>query len=380
MKKINEKELAETPDHALLSRFPRKEYGFSRDELRTKKANLLAGDAQTIEEALKNDRQRRKELDQKFNLKRRHEEALKTIEMLEEQTEAVIQLQSSVSTHRIEKKQVSGHSEATVVMVASDWHIEEMVDPLTVSNLNEHNLTIGKQRAERFFQHGLRLTEILSKDVKVTTIVLALLGDFFTNDIHDELVELAEVKPINAAIEAMNAIASGIEFLLKNSKYDLVIPCHSGNHARTTKTTRFATEEGHSLEFFIYHILADRFRNEPRVKFLIPQGYHSYVDIYDYTVRFHHGHMVKYGGGVGGIFIPAYKAISQWNKGKHADLDVFGHFHQMKDGGNFICNGSNIGYNAYALSIKADYEKPKQVLFLIDSKRGKTAVWPIITG
>ena len=76
-----------------------------------------------------------------------------------------------------------------------------------------------------------------------------------------------------------------------------------------------------------------------------------------------------------GIFIPAYKAISQWNKARYADLDVFGHFHQSKDGGNFICNGAGIGYNSFALSIKADFEHPSQTFFLVDHKRKvKTAV------
>ena len=81
---------------------------------------------------------------------------------------------------------------------------------------------------------------------------------------------------------------------------------------------------------------------------------------------------MKYGGGVGGIFIPAYKSIAQWNKAKKADMDVFGHFHQQKDGGNFISNGSLIGWNSYAIRIKADYEKPSQTFFLIDKQHFKT--------
>ena len=84
------------------------------------------------------------------------------------------------------------------------------------------------------------------------------------------------------------------------------------------------------------------------------------------------------GGGVGGIYIPTNKAIGQWNKGRNVDLDVFGHFHQARDGGNFICNGSIIGYNAFAVSIKADFEAPRQQLFLIDSKHGRTCTWPIL--
>jgi hypothetical protein len=104
---------------------------------------------------------------------------------------------------------------------------------------------------------------------------------------------------------------------------------------------------------------------------------HSYLQVYDTTIRFQHGHAIKYGGGVGGIYIPVNKAIAQWNKARHADLDVFGHFHQQRDGGNFVVNGSLIGYNAFAMSIKADYEQPKQALFLMDKKRGRTCLWPL---
>jgi hypothetical protein len=183
---------------------------------------------------------------------------------------------------------------------------------------------------------------------------------------------------MHAIVTAQRHLISGIEFLLDNSKLNLVVPCHSGNHARQTLKTRFSAENGHSLEYLMYVHLDAYFRNEPRVSFIIPPGMHSYVKVYDKVIRFQHGHAVKYGGGVGGIYIPLNKAISQWNKGRHADLDVMGHFHQLRDGGNFIVNGSMIGYNGFALSIKADYERPSQALFLMDRKRGRTCTWPIL--
>jgi hypothetical protein len=183
---------------------------------------------------------------------------------------------------------------------------------------------------------------------------------------------------MHALIEAESWIISGLQFLLDESDLTITLPCHSGNHARTTNETRYASESGHSLEYLMYRHLADRFRNEPRLNFVVPEGQHSYVQVYDTTIRFQHGHAIKYAGGVGGIFIPAFKAISQWNKARHADLDIFGHFHQSKDGGNFLSNGSAIGYNAFALNIKADFEKPQQRLTLIDKRRGRTCTWPVL--
>lgn len=308
---------------------------------------------------------------------KRYREALARIEELEAQLTASARFSTTTGTLRIAPKKSSRTSEATAVMVASDWHAEERVGP-EVGDLNRHDLTIAERRAQQFFANGLRLVSIVGRDVDITTVVVALLGDFISNAIHDELVELNQLTPIEALSTVQGWLISGFEFALAQSRYAFVVPCHSGNHARTTDTTRFGTEHGHSLEHLMYRHLAAYFRHEPRLQFMIPEGMHSYVQVYDQTIRFQHGHAIKYGGGVGGIYIPVNKAIAQWNKAKRADLDVFGHFHQLRDGGNFVCNGSQIGYNSYALSIKADYESPRQAFFLLDKKRGKTFTAPIL--
>lgn len=325
------------------------------------------------------DRSKKRTAEELSSLKKRYDEALKTIESQEKALGALDNLTAKgVTTFEIKPKVGSGTSECTVVLPASDWHIEERVTRPQVSGLNEHNLELSKARGIKYFQGALRLTRLLQQDTRIDHAVMPLLGDFISNDIHEEFPENNELLPMHAIEEATNRIASGIEFLLEHSKLQLTFPCHSGNHARTTKTTRFSSENGHSLEYLMYRHLAAYFRKEPRCAFIIPEGPHSYMDIYGKILRFHHGHMIKYQGGIGGIFIPTYKAIAQWNKARRADLDVFGHFHQRKDGGNFICNGSLIGYNTFALSIKADYEEPAQQLFMIDKQRGRTCTWPIL--
>jgi hypothetical protein len=281
----------------------------------------------------------------------------------------------------IEPKAPSGTAEGTAVLVASDWHVEERVDPATVSFQNDYNLDIATSRAKKFFRSGLRLIRLLQQDIKITTALVPLLGDFISNDIHEEFPEVNALTPTHAIEFAQNLLTGGIQHLLDNSDLKLILPCHSGNHARTTRTTRFATENGHSLEYLMYRNLANHFEQKgygERVEFRVSPGYHSYAEVYGKTLRFHHGHAVNYQGGVGGIFIPAFKAISQWDKMRQADLDIFGHFHQHKDGGKFVTNGSLIGFNTYALSIKADYEPPKQTLLLLDKERGRTCSWPIL--
>ena len=128
----------------------------------------------------------------------------------------------------------------------------------------------------------------------------------------------------------------------------------------------------------MYQSLAGHFRNEKRVKILIAEGSHSYIDVYGRNIRFLHGHDVKFNGGSGGLTIPLNKAIGQWDKARPAFLTCLGHFHQKFDGGNFLVNGSLIGYNSFALSIKASAERAMQTFALIDRDHGKTIVAPIL--
>jgi hypothetical protein len=67
------------------------------------------------------------------------------------------------------------------------------------------------------------------------------------------------------------------------------------------------------------------------------------------------------------------KAVAQWNTLRKADFECFGHFHTAFGfGGNsFVSNGAMIGYNAYALSVKAAYQDPIQMLFRVHSRLGK---------
>lgn len=311
-------------------------------------------------------------------LKAKYKTALQAIERLEGEKEALTGLGKLVNPVFIEPKEGSGTSEATPVLVASDWHVEESVGN-EVGGLNFHNLERADERAKTFFQSGYRLIKMLNQDVHISDVVLAFLGDFITGQIHGaENAERNLLMPNQAIVFAQNLLIGGIEFFLDHTNYNLIIPAHSGNHARVTKTARFGAENGHSLEYLMYLLLASHFRNEPRVTFQIADGYHSYLPVYDQTIRFHHGHRIKTSGGVGGMYPSVYKKIAKWNEGRHADLDVFGHHHQLRDGGSFIANGSQIGYTAYAMDNGFGFEAPKQALFLMDKRRGRTALWPIL--
>jgi hypothetical protein len=265
----------------------------------------------------------------------------------------------------------SGGSESAAVVLWSDHHCEEEVTLGQTGGMNEFNLEIYERRFSELVHGTLAWLKIEQTHTAIKSLTIALLGDFFTNNIHPDLADSALLPPMDAAYFAQNHLIGGIEYILDHTPADLelLIVCHSGNHARTTKEQRIATEKGNSLEHYMYFVMRDHFKDNPRVKFQISEGYHSYVTYFgEYIVRYHHGHQVNYGGGVGGLTIPVNKAIAQWQKARRVHLDCFGHFHTALDGGSFLSNGCLIGYSAYAVSIKGTYEKPSQTFFLINKK------------
>ncbi len=268
--------------------------------------------------------------------------------------------------------------EATAVIVASDWHIEENVDPSTINYLNEYNIDIAKQRANRFFEASVKLIKQMQMNQSIKNIVFAMLWDLISGYIHRELEENNTLSPTQALIELRAMIVGWIKYLIDNTDCNIKVVCKFWNHGRTGEKIRISTWFKNSYEWMVYHFIAQEFTNNKRVEFVIENWYHTYVKIHNTMTRFHHGDSISYGGGIGWITIPINKAIAAWNESIKADLDVFGHFHQLTDNKRFIVNGSLIWYGAYAQRIKAPLERPQQAFFLIDEKYGKTVFAPIL--
>ena len=309
------------------------------------------------------------------DLKKQVAQLAEHVKNTEEQLDAALSLkQRKIHPADIEAAK-DDESEATAFAIASDWHVEETVNPETVSGLNEYNLEIADERIKQFFRSVVRLTEIERHGQKIDNLVLALLGDMMTGYIHEELQESNGLSPTETVLWLIERISGGLKHLKDEGGYQrIVVPCSWGNHGRTTKKPRHATGAKNSYEWMMYHILAGKC---PDVEWKISDGYHNYLDVYGYLIRMHHGDNIAYQGGVGGITISVEKAIAAWNKARVAYLDIFGHHHTQQQNPKWLCNGSGIGYGAYSLAIKAPFEPPQQTFFLLDSKRGRTITTPI---
>lgn len=317
----------------------------------------------------------KREIQSKYNhlltLFENNEKALGTIGILHEKIPSATPI-----SIRIDKK--SGTSESTAVILCSDLHYEETVDPNAIDGLNEYNPAIAEERFGKFIKNSIKLVDMSRSTAKIDKLVLWLGGDFITGYIHEEFMETNAMSPIEASIKIFELLVGGIDFILEHGGFkQIIVPCNVGNHSRTTKEYRISTAVQNNYEHLIFSFLETHYKNDPRITFQLTMGYFNYLDVYGFQLRFHHGNNVRYGGGIGGLTIPLNKAIAMWNQAKPAYLDIMGHWHQRMSSKNFVVNGSIIGYNAYALSIKASFERPQQTFFLMHERWGKTLEAPI---
>ena len=276
------------------------------------------------------------------------------------------------------REHASGLREATAIVLASDWHVEERVEPEAISGRNEYSLEIAHRRAARFFDGIEWLCAHHRRAFAIRDVVLWLGGDLMTGYIHPELEELNQLAPVEVTLELRRMLRAGLRQLLADPQLErLMVPCSYGNHGRTTEKKRITSGAANSFEWMLYQVLADDFADEPRVTFHAPQSAHIYVDVYGRTLHFTHGDEVRYWGGVGGLSIPLKKRLPKWDSVRRSDLHHCGHFHEFLDLGHTLVNGSLIGYNAFAQSIGAEFEPPQQAFYLLDSRRGKCMVTPV---
>lgn len=303
----------------------------------------------------------------------------KTVAELESQLGIALSLGADASEFVPEPFNIptSDKAEAVAFAMASDWHAEETVLKASTNGLNEYNLDIANDRIEKFFTKLVRLTEIERHGAKIEDLVLWLGGDMMTGMIHEELAETNSLTPTEVILWLQQRLLSGIETLRPHFR-NIYIPTSYGNHGRSTQKMRHGTGAKHSYEWLMYKILEGQ-TGDDQVKWQVSESYFNFMEVFGRKIRFHHGDGLRYQGGIGGLTIPTEKAIASWNKSPNrADLDLFGHWHQYQQSRTWLCNGSLIGYNAYALSIKASFEPPTQTFFLLDKKRGRTMTAPIL--
>lgn len=343
-------------------------------------ADLAAVRAIDPQQALRLDRRLRELARQRDESRIKYEAALKQQQELEHQLEVAYALQSKGAARKWGRVRKARGGSACGIMLLSDIHCEEHVTLEETNGLNEHTLERCEQKLKTAARKGLYLLDASRKISNIRTLLVWLGGDLITGHLHPENVERNLLAPTEASFWICDRLESLLRFLAEHCDCDeIVVPTNWGNHDRDTPKMYVAGAADRSYAHAVYKNLRVRLRDVPRVRFVLGAAYNNYVDVFGYTLRFNHGHAIRYKDGVGGLSIPANKAVQAWETERPAYWTFFGHLHTFLPNwaNRWVCNGSLIGWNPFGLWAKAPYAPPYQTWAVLDRDHGMVEIRPI---
>ncbi len=281
-------------------------------------------------------------------------------------------------------KKKSNKERAIVSTILSDMHYDEVVRPEEVDYVNAYDREIAELRTKRFFKNVIRLGTEYINGIEVEGLVLNLLGDCVSGNIHDELRRTNAATIVQTCIHWPEQMCAGIEQLLEVYP-KIYVPCVVGNHGRYDRKplSKFRAQENY--DFLIYHMIARHFRQEVKegvISFAISEAADYRYPIYNTRYQISHGDQFRGGTGIAGLYSPLMlghhrKSRREASKKKPYDHLLMGHWHTQRDMHYILVNGSLKGYDEYAETSNFDLEPPQQLFWLTDPEHGKTVVAPV---
>ena len=108
----------------------------------------------------------------------------------------------------------------TGLLIASDWHADEVVNASSVLGKNEYTRDIAEKRIKNFFSNAI----YMMKKKPVDNLVVGPIGDLIGGYIHDELAQTNSMAPMQGiqfvktlVISGLKAIHDELPDLQKNS-------------------------------------------------------------------------------------------------------------------------------------------------------------------
>lgn len=279
----------------------------------------------------------------------------------------------------------SGETGRAVGLVhLSDLHCGEVVRPEETGGINAYDPEIFRRRFRRMMDAVIRILPRWSADCDLKGVVVALNGDLISGDIHAELRETNALTSHEQVALVTDEAAAGLRKLA--DKFGAVlVTVTPGNHGRTTEKTHAKRMAALSYDVMIGNILAREFAGDPRITVNCASGADIVFPLFGWSVLQTHGDSMGTGGGMGfaGPELPIVRGgkkikLSGFATGEHYDLILVGHYHTSSNPGTVLANGSMIGFNEFAVRIRAAPEPPQQWLALIHERWGLRERVPVV--
>jgi len=272
-------------------------------------------------------------------------------------------------------------SSATLVVMLSDTHFDEVVVPEEVDFLNAYNRKIATMRLKKWTENVIKVSRHYLSGVSYDGVFLILGGDIFSGDIHEELHDTNASTMLDSLLYWSEQLTASISLLAKEFG-KVHITSVVGNHGRTTRKPRMKLRVKTNYDWLVTKMIERHFETDSRITFQIPEGADSLVKVYGYGQLITHGDQASGGGGIGGIWPPIMRLRARKAQRYLATESNFqtmwcGHWHQLVQTPSLIINGSLKGVDEYAFINNFSFEQPQQALAVITPERGITIQAPI---
>jgi hypothetical protein len=258
------------------------------------------------------------------------------------------------------------------VLLLSDLHIGEVVEPEAVNGLNEYNWETFQKRMA-----GVREALISfqnNRPYPIDEMVIALLGDNVSGNHHEELAVTNEFPITEQCYRGGVYLGKWIESLVPD--FPLIrVDGVGGNHARTKKAPA-SKQVFDSFDWLGYQYVDQYLKNYDTIETNFPRAGMLVTEVAGRNMLLWHGDGVRStmpGVPWGGVIRRVNEMKKQYSEaGMRIDYVSLGHFHQANVvQGNVFMNGSLMGLNEYGLKNFGSGEKPTQLLltFNRDKKR-----------
>ena len=273
---------------------------------------------------------------------------------------------------------------ASQVMVAplTDTHVGDNVKKEQTVGLNEYDIELFSRRMWGWSNQVLTLAEYRRNICDVDELVVPMLGDMISGDIHEELARTNIDNCMMQMMYGAKIISQALMFLAPHFE-EIKVPCVVGNHGRMTRKIP-SKDRYMDWDYMLYQWVAVFVSEQPNIVFEIPK---STSNIANRNVLMMHGDSIGGGGATATILrtVTALRSVLQYKTQLIADDEfnisssfddvLLGHFHRVDEidigtGSLHIC-GTMKGGDEFTISRLNVITKPKQIVLYFHPEYGQ---------
>ena len=273
-----------------------------------------------------------------------------------------------------------GHQKQIMVTPLSDTHVGERVYKEQMRNLNEYNFDIFNKRMYGWANQILKHATYRRQIAPVDELIIPMLGDMISGDIHEELARSNMANCMEQMIRGASIIGQALMYLAPHFT-KITVPCVVGNHGRMTRKPPMK-DKYMDWDYMLYQWIAAFCKNQDNLEFHIPRSFLTTFKIHDKVVLIMHGDSISGAGSSGSITgaIAKLRSVFQYRKALQREIQdamdddseiefdsvMIGHFPRIDEidigtGELHIC-GTMKGPDEFALQRLHAATKPKQLV------------------